>query len=148
VAVARVRPGLAFSLVCDLGFAVGLVTHQVPSLGDLVWLAEPTFEDEPDVEVAEAIRQWRWPVFFPTGAAVRRGLVTPVGVVEIPQELRSIPRMRGGNRRMGWREVRFVDGSEQVVGMTSDPSLPISQVVNDTRLKEMLVSDWRPEQDW
>jgi hypothetical protein len=29
-----------------------------------------------------------------------------------------------------------------------EPSMPISQGVNDTRLKEMLVTDWRPEQDW
>jgi hypothetical protein len=146
--VARVTPGLAFSLVCDLGFAVGLVTHQVPNLGDLAWFAEQVLDDEPDLKTAGALDKWRWPVFFPTGAAVRRKLVTPIGVIEIPPELRPIPRMRGGNRKMGWREVKFVDGVQQVVGVTTDRSLPILQSVNDTALKEMLVSGWMPEQDW
>jgi hypothetical protein len=125
-----------------------LVTHQLPTLGDLVWVAEPVLDDEPDVAAVEAIDRWRWPVFFPTGLALRRKLVSPIGVIEIPSGLIPIPRMRGGTRQMGWREIRFVDGSEQVVNVARDPSLPISQVVNDTRLKEMLVSGWRQEQDW
>lgn len=146
--MARVIPGLAFSLVCDLGFAVCLVTHQVPRFGDLIWVAEPMFDDEPDVKTVEGIDRWRWPVFFPTGSAVRRKLVNPIGVIAIPTELKSFPRMRGGNRQMGWREVEYIDGVERVLGITRDALLPISQVVNDTRLKEMLVSDWSPDRDW
>lgn len=147
--VARVVPGLAFSLVCDLGFAVGLVTHQVPRIGDLTWLAEPVFDDEPDAKAVEAIEKWRWPVFFPAGAALRRKIISPIGVVETPAKLRAFPRMRGGNRQMGWREVRYnTNGAEQVLGVVNDPAMPICEVVNDTRLKEMLVSGWRPEHDW
>jgi hypothetical protein len=144
----RVVPGLAFSIVSDLGFAVSLVTHQVPRYGDLIWVAKPVFDDEPDVQAVEAIEQWRWPLFFPTGSAIRRKLVTPIAVVDIPLGLKAFPRMRGGNRQMGWREVEYVDGAERVVGITQDASLPISQIVNDTRLKEMIVSAWVPERDW
>jgi hypothetical protein len=146
--VTRVAPGLAFSIVCDLGFALGLVTLQIPRFGDLVWLAEPVFDEEPDLTTVEGVDRWRWPVFFPTGPALRRQLVIPVGVVDVPVELRAVPRMRGGNRQMGWREVRFVDGVEQVVGVATDRSLPVVQIVNDTALKEMLVAGWRPEQNW
>jgi hypothetical protein len=144
----KIVPGMAFSLVSDLGFAVGLVTHQLHSLGDLVWLAVPIFDEEPDVETVEGIKSWRWPVFFPTGAAVRRKIVSPIGVIEIPAQLRPFPTMRSGSRRMGWREVRYVDGKESVRGVASDASLPISQIVNDTILKEWLVSGWSPERDW
>lgn len=136
-------------LVCDLGFAIGLVTHQIPRIGDLVWVAEPVFDDEPDVSAVEGIGQWRWPVFFPVGAALRRKIITPIGVIEIPSMLRDFPRMRGGNRQMGWREVRCdANGTEQVLGVATDPKLPVYRVVNDTRLKEMLVSGWVPERDW
>jgi len=36
------------------------------------------------------------------------------------------------------------DGLRRRLGPTEDRSLPIYQVVNDTRLKEMIVSHWRP----
>jgi hypothetical protein len=29
-----------------------------------------------------------------------------------------------------------------------DPTLPIRQIVNDTMLREMLNSDWSPDQNW
>lgn len=144
----RVHPGLAFTSVCDVGFAVGLVTHQVPRFGDLVWLAEPVFDEQPDAAVVESIDRWRWPVFFPTGAAIRRKLVTGIGPVPIPTRLARFPRMRGGTPRMGWKECTFVDGVERVLGPATDPALPIVQIVNDTRLKEMLISGWTPEGIW
>ena len=40
----RPRPGFAWYIVCDLGFAVGLVTHYLPKFGHLVWMAEPVFD--------------------------------------------------------------------------------------------------------
>lgn len=144
----RVTPGLTFSLVCDLGFAVGLVTHQVPRFGDLVWMADPIFDEAPDIEVARRIERWRWPVFFPTGAALRRRVVEPVGVVQVPHQLQAFPRLRGGNRDMGWRETEFIDGTWRTFGVARDSSIPISQAVNDTALKEYLVSKWKPEDTW
>ncbi len=87
-------------------------------------------------------------MFFPLGAAMRRKIVTPIGVIPIPVDLQQFPLMRSRNGRGGWTLVKFVDGSSQPGGVTTDPSLPRYSVVNDTQLKEMIVSGWRPEQDW
>jgi hypothetical protein len=147
--MSHVQPGYAFSIVCDLGFAVGLATHLIPRIGTLVWMAEEIYDDEPQVKDAHAIEKWRWPVFFPLGAAARRRLIQPIGLVPIPPQLRDLPVFRGGNRQMGWTSVTFDDaGTEIVIGPAADPRLPINQIVNDTALKEMLVSGWRPEADW
>ena len=142
----RVKPGLAFSLACDLGFAVGLVTHRVPRIGDLIWLARKIFDTEPDPTMLDPImvddiEQWRWPVFFPTASALHRKIIFPMGIVEIPPRPRPFPLMRGGSKKMGWREVRYdADNVEHVFGVATDPTLPLYSAVNDTLLKEMLVS--------
>jgi hypothetical protein len=59
------------------------MTHDVPRMGSLVWIAEPTFDEEPTIEQVQQIDQWRWPVFFPLSSALRRSIVTPIGVVPI-----------------------------------------------------------------
>lgn len=146
--MAKMQRGLAFSLMCDLGFAVGIVTHDVPRIGSLIWVAEPTFDEEPTVDDVIGIRRWRWPVFFSVAAAVRRKIVNPIGVVVIPVALEDFPLMRSRDGRGGRTLVRFVDGSSQPDGVATDPTIPRYTVVNDTRLKEMLVSGWRPERDW
>ena len=40
------------------------------------------------------------------------------------------------------------DGQDVRLGPTTDAGLPIYTVVNDTMLKEMIVSDWSPESVW
>ncbi|MDQ1533000.1 MAG: hypothetical protein QOF28_761 [Actinomycetota bacterium] len=144
----RPGPGFAFSIVCDLGFAVGLVTHDVPKIGALVWIAGPTFDDEPTLEGVRQISSWRWPVFFPLGPAVRRKIVNPIGIVPVPLELQSEPLMRSRNGRGGWTLVRFVNGASVPSGVATDPELPRYRVVNDTALKEMIVSRWKPADVW
>jgi hypothetical protein len=146
----RPQPGLSFSLVCDLGFAVGLMTHDVPRMGSLIWIAERTFDDAPSAQDVESIDRWRWPIFFPLSVAIHRKIVTPIGIVPIPEALRSFPVMRGGNRQMGWTLTDIPDGSlpSRPLGPATDPSVPIYEIVNDTRLKEMIVAGWRPEDDW
>lgn len=134
--------------MCDLGFAVGLKTHRVERVGDLVWMAEATFEEEPRLADVELIDRWRWPVFFPLGAAIRRKIVTPLGIISIPPALRPFPIMRSGNKKMGWVTFTEAEGVRQRLGPATDPSVPIYKVVNDTRLKEMLVSGWRPDVEW
>ena len=126
------------------------MTHDVPRMGSLVWIAEPTFDEEPTIEQVQQIDQWRWPVFFPLSSALRRSIVTPIGVVPIPSALKPFPLMRGGNPQLGWQRVRIVDCSlpSQPLGPATDPSLPMYRIVNDARLKEMIVSGWRPENEW
>jgi len=143
-----VQPGLAFSLVSDLGFAVGIVTHVLPRMGSLIWMAEPTFDEEPTVDDVARIERWRWPIFFPVGAAIRRKIVTPIGVVAVPPGLEAFPVLRSRNVRGEWVLVKFVDGASESYGVATDPTIPRASIVNDTRLKEMLVSGWRPEHNW
>jgi hypothetical protein len=38
--------------------------------------------------------------------------------------------------------VKIIGTSTQVLGRATDPTVPIDQVVNDTLLKEMIVSGW------
>jgi hypothetical protein len=146
--MSRPKPGLVFSLVCDVGFAIGMVTHDVPRVGSLVWMAQPTFDEEPTVERIGQIDRWRWPVFFPLAAAIRRNIVTPIGVVSVPPDLQKVPVIRSRDGRDGWTLVRFVNGSSQPCGVATDPAVPRYRVVNDTTLKEMLVSGYAPERDW
>jgi hypothetical protein len=134
--------------VCDLGFAVGLMTHDVPRIGSLVWIAAPTFDEEPSLEQVLQLSRWRWPVLFPLTAAIRRKAVTPIGIVAVPRALQPFPTMRSGNKAMGWMAFTEISGIRQRLGPAKDPSLPIYKVVNDTRLKEMIVSGWRPEDEW
>jgi len=146
--VARPEPGLSFSIVCDLGFAVGLVTHDVPRIGSLIWIAEPMFDEAPTLQDVGEIKRWRWPVFFPLSAAIRRKIVTPIGVVRIPADLQEFPLLRSRNGHGGWILVKFANGSSRPVGPATNPAIPRYSVVNDTRLKEMIVSGWSPQQEW
>ncbi len=146
--VSGLKPGLTFSLVSDLGFAVGLMTHHVERIGHLVWIADPTFDEEPTLEDAAKINSWRWPVFFPLEMAIRRKVVTPIGIIPVPPGLKAFPTLRSGNRKMGWTTFTEIKGVRRQLGPTSDPSIPIYKVVNDTRLKEMIVSGWLPGQEW
>jgi hypothetical protein len=139
---------LAFFVISDAGFAVGVVTHVIPKLGSLIWIAKPTFEEEPGLDEVSSIHRWRWATFFPVDAAIRRKLITPIGEVAIPEGLRPFPPMRSGTKQQGWQMVSFHERGSQPLGPATDPSTPIYQVVNDTRLKEMIVSGWRPEDEW
>ena len=148
----RPKPGFAWYIVCDAGFAVGLVTHYLPKWGHLVWMAEPFFDEEPTLEDVLAIRRWRWPVLFPLGAAVHRRIATPIGVVPIPAGLNELPVMRSGTpypgQRTNWMAMRLTESGDVTLGGTKDKSLPVFQIVNDVALKAMLVSGWKPEDDW
>lgn len=124
------------------------MTHEVPKVGAVVWIAEPIFDHEPTADEVREIDGWRWPVLFPLKAALRRRLVTAIGDVPLPAELRNFPVMRSGNKKMGWMAFAEVDGVRRRLGSAEDASIPIYQVVNDTALKEMIVTGWKPEDVW
>lgn len=124
------------------------MTHSVEKVGALVWISEAMFDEEPTLDDAGRLDGWRWPVFFPLAAALRRKLVTAIGVVPVPEELRLFPVLRSGNRSMGWVAFTERDGVRERLGPATDPSTPIYEVVNDTDLKQMIVTGWRPEDDW
>jgi len=146
--VPRVQPGYAFSIVCDLGFAVGLTTHVTKRMGSFVWIAQPIFDEEPTAADAASVSAWRWPTWLPLGAMAHRKIVIPLGMVPIPEELREYPVMRSGLDHQWKRITISEDGTGQIASGVVHPSLPINHIVNDTRLKEMLVSGWKPEDEW
>jgi hypothetical protein len=111
-------------------------------------MAEPIFDEEPTIQNVGQIDRWRWPVFFPLGAAIRRKSVIPIGMISIPPALDEFPLMRGGNKALGWRTVSFADGKSETLGPATDPTVPIYKIVNEIRLREMLVSGWKPEIEW
>jgi len=146
---ARSKPGLAFAVVSDVGFVVGLVTHQVPKRGDLIWLSEATFDEFPTVSEVEGISDWRWPVFFPMGSALHRKEVDPIGIIEIPEDMRAMPAMRSQDPLSGgWVRATFQDGDWVPEGPTDDRSLPVYGIINTLGLKERLVSNWRTTDRW
>lgn len=146
--VARViRPGFAFAVVSDLGFVVGLHTHRNEFMGYLIWLSQRTFDEMPTIDDARAITEWRWCVFYPLGAAINRQIDIPIGNIPIPSDLQGFPRMRSGGGPQPWFE--HDEGELRGLGRpTQDRALPIVQAVNDTRLKEMITTGWRPDQRW
>jgi hypothetical protein len=107
-------------------------------------MAEPVFDFEPTVDDVNGIQHWRWPIIFPLAAALRRKIVTSIGSVPIPPTLDTSPVMRGGGGVLRWMALVFRNGEEHVLGPTTDLTLPPYQIVNDTALKELLVSNWRP----
>jgi hypothetical protein len=85
---------------------------------------------------------------MPLQAAIRRHIVSPIGAVPIPEALQEFPTMRSGDRKIGWHAFTERGGVRKRFGPTDDRTLPIYQVVNDTMLKEMVVSDWHSEDVW
>lgn len=136
--------GVAFSMPCDLGFIVGLCTHRHARLGALVWIAEDVWDEYPRCDEVGAIDRWRWPVFFPLGAALRRKIADQICRVGIPAGLADFPVMRNGGNGQPWMEFR--DGA--LGPTTADRDLPIAMIVNDTALKEMIVTGWMPADRW
>lgn len=146
--MARIEPGLAFSMPISGGHLVGLYTHDVPRIGSLVWIATPTFREEPTLDVVNSVEEWRWPALFPLAPALRRKLVRAIGVVPVPLRLQRFPTMRSGDKVIGWVAFTKRNGEDHLLGPTTDRSLPIYSLVNDTRLREMVETDWRPEERW
>ena len=144
----KIVPGLAFTIVCDRGFAIGLYTHKHQRMGALVWMAEDFWDKEPTANDVEQVFEWRWCVYFPLAGAVRRKLVYPIANVTIPEALIPFPVMRSRLGPGSWVVARNGESGPPPFEKTADRALSISSLVNDTRLKEMLVSDWRPSQRW
>ena len=148
----RPQPGLAFYIVCDRGFAVGIVTHDFGKFGTLIWMAEPMFEEEPTVDDVLAIKEWRWPICFPVSGYLYRKVIIRIGIVPIPRKLKKVPIMRNEMGRHNWNLFKYIgtdgDYKWKNIGVAKDPTVPVDMIVNDIALKELLVSDWRPEHWW
>jgi hypothetical protein len=148
LAVKRVRPGLYFFLPTDLGIAVGVVTHLTQGSGDVIWLAEPMFDEEPALDEAASIREWRWPILLTVGPAIHQKAIYKIGCGPVPDEIGQMPVFRFGDTGGTWRRVSLEDGVPRMGAITDDPSIPIWLTVNAVALREHLVSGWTPQRWW
>ena len=89
-----------------------------------------------------AIGSWRWPVWFFARRAIRRKVAVPIGFVPIPGSLREFPILRSSDRQIGWVAVAGLDVVAVNLAPTHDWQLPISKIVNDVILTEMVESNW------
>ena len=69
-----------------------MMTHYRQRVGHLIWMANSVFEEQPTIEGVRQVDRWRWPIFFPLGAAIRRKIVTPIGVRASSPCLASVAR--------------------------------------------------------
>jgi hypothetical protein len=146
--VKRVRPGLYFLLPTELGYAVGLVTHQTAGFGDVVWLAQPMFAEEPGIDDVVKIHEWRWPILLTVGPAIRQKVIDPIGYGLVPDDLAELPVFRFGDIGGTWRSVYFESGAPVMGAVIEDPSLPILLTVSSAALTEYLTTGWTPERWW
>ena len=145
-------PGVAFALDLYPGFAIGLIANELPRVGSLVWIAEPTYPTMPTVQDAAAVERWRWPVLIPAQIMLHRRLAHRLGLIPVPPKLAELPIMRS-NPFGTWLAVRYVElpngrMSLWSLGPTDDRSLPLSWIMNDSSLRARLVSGWFPEGTW
>src|SRR6202044_2016808 len=96
---------------------------------------------------SDAQHRARWTTRLDRGADLQRRLVNSLGVVPIPAKIQKFPLLRS-NAGRGWNLVKFAEGSSHPAGPAKDASIPIYRIVNDTMLKEQIVSGWRPEKEW
>lgn len=142
-----IRPGFAFVVVSSVGFTIGLHTHRDKLMGYLIWLSAKNYDEMPTLQDARQTSDWRWCVFYALGAAINRKIDIPLGQIDVPPPLARFPRMRSGGGPQPWHE--YDDGDFAGPGREcADPTLPIRSTVNDTKLKEMIVSGWEPSDRW
>lgn len=146
------EPGYAFSIPLPSSrFALGLVSHQQPRGGSVVWIAQPTFQYTPSLSEAAEIEDWRWATMIPVWSGVRQRMLFPVGTVEIPDDLQAPPLMRAwAIRGIGWIKIRFTDDfrNTRSLGATQDKSLSIYSFLTAVTLAERIDSGWVPSDDW
>jgi hypothetical protein len=141
------KPGLAFSTICDRGYAIGLYTHKHESGGELVWIADGFWDEEPTLADVAAVERWRWCTFFLLHSALHRRAVYPIGKVAIPDELKKFPLLREGAKGEPW--YRSGDGTFRFPAeRTDDRSLNLARIIDEVTLRRRLESEWRPEEEW
>jgi hypothetical protein len=135
------------------GYAYAQYSHhhyQPPTFGALLRVLPGLYQQRPQL-LGELVQgPERFFVFFPLGAAVRRGIVSIVGHADIPERIKSFPLFRDGivDPATGRVEKWWLwDGQRewQVGELTPDQQqLPMRQIVNDTFLIEKILGDQLP----
>lgn len=135
------------------GYCYAQITHKNKMYGELLRVASgirsgrvDNLEDLMGADIA-------FTIFFPLGAAVKRGLVRIVGNVPVPKHLSTFPTFRAGMVNPKTQKVDdwwLWDGErEWRVGQLTpeQKEFPIRSIWNDTLLRERIEAGWRPSAD-
>lgn len=148
----RPRPGSILEIKTPGGLGYLQVVGKDPEYGELIRVFPGSRPHRPSSFEEFVSRNDSYYVFFPAGAAVRRGLVSIVGFEEISPNVPVPPLMRRpggrtpGGRVLNWF-VRSPGGAEEFIEeLTPEQAkLPLAVIWNDTLLAERIDERWRPE---
>ena len=89
-----VRIGDVIELDTAVGLAYGQVTHRVPLYGTLIRVLSRVAHERP-ISLPDLVQgPERFWVFFPVGAALKRGLVRKIGNASVPEASKAFPLLR------------------------------------------------------
>jgi hypothetical protein len=96
--VARIEIGDVFETTTDRGLLYVQLTHVHDEYGELIRVLEGTRERRPDDVEALAAGGDVWRGFYPLRAAVRQGLMAPLGNASVPPDRAAFPTFKTGVR--------------------------------------------------
>lgn len=150
----RLLPGDVLELPVPGGFAYLQYTHKDRLFGTLVRVLPGIFPERPGSFDRLVASPERFATFFPSSAALARGLVTVVGRAGIPEIAQQFPRFKVAGDRdpvtgrvLNWW---LWDGEREwpVQELTPEERrLPLRATVNDTLLIQRIISGWSPEDE-
>jgi len=150
----RPRPGDVFELATSKGYAYIQCCLKHPRYTYLIRILPGMYETQPSSLKDLATRREAFFVFFPLGAAARRGIVRWVTNEALPKWAQKQPLMRleggsaPGGKVLNWR---LWDGGTKetlVQKLTDDQKkVSIAEIWNDTLLIERICQGWKPEVD-
>ena len=130
-------------------------THRDPPVwGQLLRVLPGIFDSPLEIVQELAQRPERFYVFFPAGAAVRRGLVRIVASEEIPEKCRRFPLFKACSRNGGtglptcwflWDGKKTLEIGKHLPQKYHD--LPMKQLINLPLLVERIENGWSPRDE-
>jgi hypothetical protein len=148
-----VKTGDVFAITTSKGEAYFQYVGKMPLMGPLIRVLPGTYPSEVPPWETLVERETNFWVFFPVGAALKRGLVRKVKNCAIPEHAKSPPVFRAGvvDPATGKVETWWLwDGEKEwPVGEISaeQRKLPIRGAWNDTLLIQRIEEGWLPEKD-
>ncbi|RXV64137.1 hypothetical protein D1006_40750 [Burkholderia stabilis] len=145
--------GDVFRIETSKGSGYFQYVKKVSPMGSLIRILPGTHKDVPENLAEIVMMETNFWIFFPVGAATKRGIIKKVGNFGIPEHARSTPLFRTGIPDQETRKVEswwLWDGEKSwPVGAISEEQrrLPIRGSWNDTLLIERIEQGWLPEKD-
>jgi hypothetical protein len=148
-----IKVGDVFQIKTSIGEAYFQYTKKNPTMGSLIRVLPGTYSAE-EVNLKELVDvKTNFWIFFPVGAALKRGIIKKAGHFPIPEHSLEAPTFRAGVTDPLTKRVEtwwFWDGmKEWKVGEINveQRKFPIRGSWNDTLLIQRIEEGWLPEKD-